>query len=183
MQHLVVGVRDAVRKECWYPALALALVVPDACAAIERPGTGITGDRYSEWVDRYFAPYVVAGGIPFLTGRELYALRCRFLHQAELWVNDREPRDPDRARAMFEVLNEFVLYVCELDVVPSRNMTETATSRTTSYSVAVRDLCEWICLAAEAWLSVARSNVAMAAAIAESSRITRMHLDGMRTPI
>ncbi len=183
MDHLVAGVREAVERECWYAALSLALMIPDACAAIERPGNGITGDRYATWVDTYFAPHVTAGGVPFLTGRELYRLRCRFLHQAEFWLSDRAPQDADSGRAMFEVLNEIILYVCEMDVVPSRGMSETATSRTTSYSVAVRDVCEWICLATEAWLLHARVNAASSVAIDRASRIHRMHMDGSRTPI
>jgi len=183
MDHLVAGVRNAIQKECWYPALSLALTLPDACAAIERPGNGITGDRYSAWADTYFAPYVTADGRSFLTGRELYRLRCRFLHQAEFWLTDQAPKDQDRGKAMFEVLNEVVLYVCELDVVPARGMTEAATVRRTSYLVAVKDLCEWICRATEEWLRHARGNAAFSAAIDSRSRIMRMHLDASRTPV
>lgn len=183
MDHLIGAVRDAIQKECWYPALSLALTLPDACAAIERPGNGITGDRYSAWADTYFAPHVTAGGTPFLTGRELYRLRCKFLHQAEFWLTGQAPEDRDRGRAMFEVLNEIILYVCELGVVPSRGMTETATARTTSYSVDIKDLCEWICQATEEWLRRARGIPEFAVAINGRSRIIRLHPDASRTPI
>jgi hypothetical protein len=38
MEHLIDDVRRAADAQCWYSALTLALVLPDACAKIDRPG-------------------------------------------------------------------------------------------------------------------------------------------------
>jgi hypothetical protein len=121
MEHLVEGVGDAIAKESWYAAVTLALVLPDACAVIEHPLAHV-GARYQAWANTYLVPHVTAGGRSYLTGRELYRLRCVFLHEADLRVSDDVPQHPDNGVAMFEVLNEVGLLVSESDVVPCRGL-------------------------------------------------------------
>lgn len=80
------------------------------------------GARYQAWANTYLVPHVTAGGRSYLTGRELYRLRCVFLHEADLRVSDDVPQHPDNGVAMFEVLNEVGLLVSESDVVPCRGL-------------------------------------------------------------
>lgn len=182
MEHLIDDVRAAVEAECWYSALTLALILPDACARIERPREGV-GARYAAWADSYFAPYLTPDDRAYMTGRELYRLRCAFLHEADLWLSDDAPQHPDAGVAMFEVLNEVALFVADGGVVPARGMVETLERRTATYSVGVDELCEWICLATEDWLQHARADVTLAAAIDRCRRITRFNPDGTMTRI
>jgi hypothetical protein len=183
MEHLIVGIRDAVAKECWYPALTAALALPDTCATITQPGRRNSGARYIRWIGTYFERYVTPDARAFLTGRELYDLRCRFVHEGELRLSDDEPQHPNTAEAMFEVLNEVLLFVCETDLVPARGMGQSTTGRRTTYTVAVKDLCEWICRAADDWLQDARRDPTVAARLERLPRIMRLHLDGRRTPV
>lgn len=180
MQHLVDDVRKAVDAQCWYAALTLALVLPDACAKIDLPGQNV-GSRYVAWAGRYFVPYVTAGGRPFVTGRELYRLRCAFCHAGDLEVEDHVPVEAEPGEAMFEVLNEVVLFANA--VVPSRAMSSSNEARRTSYVVSVGELCGWICSAAEDWLEVARQDAGRTAAIGRLRRIVWMNRDATRTPI
>jgi len=177
MEHLIRGVREAVASECWYAALSLGLMIPDACAAIESPGPNV-GERYRVWTDTWLGPHVTLSGSRFLNGGELYRLRCRFLHEGTFCVDRQRTASEDRNAAMFEALNEFNLFAGE--VVPSRNMVRTAEGSRVYYSVAVADLCEWICLAAEAWLLHARRNADHDSAIERRSRIFLIDLDGSR---
>ena len=88
MQHLIDGIRDAVAKQSWYAALALALVVPDACAAIDDPNARPVA-RYMAWVDRYLAAHVTQ---PHFSAEELYRLRCAFLHEGDFALDPPHPR-------------------------------------------------------------------------------------------
>lgn len=175
MEHLIAGVRDAVAKESWYGALALALALPDACSAIESPGRGRAKVRYATWANKFVTNYTRdQNGHPFLTGDELYLVRCAFLHQGDFAVDDESPQAADDSKAMFEVLNHVRFFVSDLEVVPARGLSIAAPTRTTSYSVGVVDLCEWICRAAEDWLAEARTNSATAEAIEEFCRTNRI---------
>jgi hypothetical protein len=177
MQHLIDAVRDAIVKESWYPALTLALVMPDACSALEHPAAGV-GVRYKKWVDTYFAPFVTENERTYLSGDELYLLRCRFLHQGEFRLSQASPSHPDNAEAMFEVLNHVQLFVSDDRMIPSRGIAvDSPTSRRTSYGVGVKDLCEWICRAAESWLAYVRADAAMFALLEEWPRIIKLEND------
>jgi hypothetical protein len=69
MEHLVHGVRDAIDKKSWYPAVALALMLPDACAAVDQPNAR-GGHRYRTWVDRYVTKHFCdPNGKPYLNSQ------------------------------------------------------------------------------------------------------------------
>ena len=50
----VSAVRDALARENWYAALALALTLPDICADLEKPKRGV-GTRYTQWWNTYLS--------------------------------------------------------------------------------------------------------------------------------
>ena len=164
MEHLVRGVRDAVSKESWYAAVALALTLPDTCGAIEDPGPGKSKRRSTAWFDANAAEHFrSAAGEQFLTGAEYYLLRCAFLHEGDFDVAPDE-----RATSILSVLNRVQLTVSNREMVPARQMAGSETS----YRLPVKKLCEWICLAVEEWLPVARQDPAKAARIDELGKIT-----------
>lgn len=55
MKQTIAAIRDAVAKECWLPALALALTVPDVLGQIAYPelvnnrGKRLVGQQYRRW--------------------------------------------------------------------------------------------------------------------------------------
>ena len=62
----------------WSPALAAALVVPDACGAIEFPERRI-GERYKAWYDAYVEPF----GLQLSSGGALvWKIRNAMIHEA-----------------------------------------------------------------------------------------------------
>lgn len=172
MEHLIRGVRDAVQKQSWYAATALALMLPDACAAVEEPGHGLSKRRYSRWADlwtkRYFSDET---GKAFLSGHDLYCLRCAFLHEGDFTVSPNAPVSKDDATAMFEVLNRVTLYAGDIAVVPARTMTSNGSDRATSYTLGVAWLCESICAATESWLAQARTDSTLSKRIERISQV------------
>ena len=182
MQHLVRAVRDALAAENWYAALALALTLPDTCASFEDPGRG----RYARWADRFVAPHFRAeNGVVFLTGRELYLLRCAFLHESDFSPQDDSPQSPDDSAAMFEVLNCVQLYASRMSVVAARGMTKVPAAnpptRSTSYSTSVVELCDAICRAVASWSQGVAPEIEEK--IAAMPRILWIHINGKQTPI
>ncbi len=182
MQHLLRAVRQAIADENWYAALALALTLPDTCASFE----DATHGRYVRWADRFVAPHFRAdNGQVFLTGRELYRLRCAFLHQSDLSPEQDSPQSADDGVAMFEVLNRVHLIVSDMGLMPARGMTSAPLAnpptRTTSYTALVVELCDVICRAVAAWMETVPPEVMQR--IGQMPRIVRLHPNGEQTPI
>lgn len=178
MEHLVRGVRDAVQKQCWYAATALALMLPDACGAVEQPGSGKSKERYIRWADRWTPRYFSdAAGKVFLSGSDLFTFRCAFLHEGDFITNANGPEAADDAAAMFEVLNRVTLSAGDIRLMPARSMTDNGSERKTSYDRDVAEFCESICAATEAWLAQARTDPDLAGRIerlAQTARITQI---------
>jgi hypothetical protein len=86
LEPVLDSVRTAVTSENWLAALALTLTLPDICSSIEigrDKKKGHVGDWYGKWWDNYFGKsYSYGDGqTDFVTGVELYLLRCAYLHE------------------------------------------------------------------------------------------------------
>lgn len=177
MEHLIAGVRDAIEKESWYAALALALTLPDTCAAIDKPGRNKNEERYTEWVANYVLKYFQSDqpGKFFIDKNDLYELRCSFLHEGALDVDPSKlpDNDPDIVCSMFSVLNRVKLIVADHDSLLSREIAfnPEADCYETACEIAVKDLCEWICKGVEEWLQEARKDEKKSARLARLGRI------------
>jgi hypothetical protein len=186
VDYLIRDVRAALSNRNWYAAVALALMLPDACSAIDQPW--VRGrQRYYEWTDRYVAHYFSdVDGQRFLTGRELYLIRCAFLHAGELALEDPAPTAVDDGAAMFEVLNRVHLFVSDEGFIAARGVASTSGHepiRSTNYSVDVDQFCDAICQGAIDWLVRARADALKRERIAAAPRIIRIGPDGARTPV
>lgn len=100
VEKIVISIEEALNKECYLPALALTLVIPDICANLTYPEiykknefyneyTG-QGAAYAKWFDEYIAKYEInpISGIGSLDGRSCWKLRCGFLHSWEIDVDN-----------------------------------------------------------------------------------------------
>jgi hypothetical protein len=81
-QRLLDSIKDAVDHENWLAGLALTLMLPDICGAVETPGEPV-GKRYARWWDTNFgASYKYGtGSNDHVKGEEVYQLRCAYLHE------------------------------------------------------------------------------------------------------
>lgn len=149
MQHLIDGIRQAVRTESWYAALGLALALPDICGWIETPGHQNSRIRYTRWFNENVQPrYTMPASrfMPehvFLTGGDCFALRCAFLHEGDF--------DIEGARSQ-EVLERFRFVV--LQNAPGSSIHRNQTNNVLQLGVA--EFCEDICAAVEAWMPTVR---------------------------
>ncbi|MEG8016787.1 hypothetical protein [Sphingomonas sp. LR55] len=96
MEEVIAGVHAAVDSNALYAALALALAVPDICARVETPDVG-SAVRYSRWWnENAVGKYTFNGwdGKPriFLTGNDVYALRCALLHEGQADITAQRAR-------------------------------------------------------------------------------------------
>lgn len=95
MKQTIEAVRDAIAKECWLPALVLALTIPDILGQIAYPelinnrGNRIVGQQYRRWfhenVEHRFADHTGHdenwyARRPYFTADMCYKLRCELLH-------------------------------------------------------------------------------------------------------
>ena len=97
MNEVIESIEDALDKECWIPALALALTLPDTCGSIEYPeminnkGRRLSKRQYLAWfkehVEHRFADHTGfddKGNAlrPYFNADMCYQLRCAILHSS-----------------------------------------------------------------------------------------------------
>jgi hypothetical protein len=83
LSEYVREIQTALDARLDYPALALALALPDICASLQADDCKTDKDLYAEWCRRWvITSKKPASGDPglFMTGKQLWDLRCRFLH-------------------------------------------------------------------------------------------------------
>ena len=86
LSDFVAAALKAGEQENWLAALALALTLPDICAAVDDPRRGEA--RYVRWWDHYVAPRYEVTPDPeddwvahsYLPGLDAYYLRCSYVH-------------------------------------------------------------------------------------------------------
>ncbi|NLI69747.1 MAG: hypothetical protein GX364_02635 [Firmicutes bacterium] len=98
MKSLVESVRKALESENWHGALFIAITLPDICGKIDKENM-TSRKRYVNWFDKYLRDtYVKRVGsekeeFVFLSGDDLYALRCAMLHEGSTIIDGQSARD------------------------------------------------------------------------------------------
>lgn len=98
MNHLIDSLEHALNTKNHYPALAIALALPDICGWIEDPKQ-FSKSRCIAWFEKYMQPTYFRPAtklIPehtFLTGKDFYALRCAFLHEGRDEIIDQKAQE------------------------------------------------------------------------------------------
>jgi len=88
-------ITKAIKNECYLPALALTLTLPDICAKVKYNTTGRSA--YIKWYDEYVKPlYFIKDedSSKFLQfdGKLCYALRCSLLHEGNFELRDKKSK-------------------------------------------------------------------------------------------
>ena len=80
----VNDIRNALKNQCYFSALSLALTLPDICGMAEYPESPVV-ERYIGWYDRYIVEYHSQKNSspesPYVSGEVVYNLRNTYLHQ------------------------------------------------------------------------------------------------------
>lgn len=80
MINKINSIYKAINSECYLPALALTLTLPDICGQIEYPKEKNVNSRYTKWFDKYVGPSMIDTKSIKFNGELCYKLRCSFLH-------------------------------------------------------------------------------------------------------
>lgn len=144
LQRLLNSVRDAVEAENWLAGLALALALPDICGRIQHPRTP-SRRRYQTWWDKYFRKSYSygSGQNDYVTGKEVYLLRCAYLHEGSDVAN---PKNFKKAKATIDRF-KFVVSDDHLKTMPTR----VGKKIKTAVRLRAKDFCENMCSAVEKW--------------------------------
>lgn len=86
MKILVSELKQAVENNLWFVAINIALTIPDICSALESENGQTVSKKYIKWVDTY----LVHKYNNFITGEDIWKLRCASLHQGKF--NHDNPR-------------------------------------------------------------------------------------------
>ena len=140
-----------LKIECFRPALALALTLPDICAKVHYKKNNSTKTDYVNWCNEFFkeeAPsiYTIYGNYEPLKGEVCYELRCSFLHAGNIDVS----RYTDKKTGYSY---ELCFYVPKDKESEYRINTQYESSRTKKkyLYIDIRALCEALCISAKSY--------------------------------
>ena len=156
---LINETKKCLESECDLSALIVALTIPDVCGKVLFPKNR-TSERYKKWFDKYIGDYEqspfekelpVEERVPYMNGEVFYKSRCAMLHEGS----------DDIARKIHA--DEFNLMLGEKLLLGSTEVTSQRVEvlddgskkvrpKVVVWNVNVRDLCEKIIWAAEAFL-------------------------------
>ena len=77
MEETIAQILKALKAEAYYSALFVCITIPDICGAIDSVDGEAHYSKYIKWFDTYVADNYKN----WLTGKEMYTLRCNLLHQ------------------------------------------------------------------------------------------------------
>ena len=170
MDDIISEVRRCLELKLYLAALALALMIPDMCGAIENSGKQMKSyDRYVVWFDKWVASkYVRFIGRNekdkicfekespyFFTGDACYALRCAFLHEGSSDFKRKtfDRGDPEVADYQFRlVLGGSDGYGCS-----EYRYGRLKVNKTYNATINIAGLCENICCGAEKFYETRRN--------------------------
>lgn len=79
MKPLTDEIMNCLRKQLWYAAVVLTLILPDVCAALESPDGRTSKNRYKAWYETW-----LRHKYDMVRAEDLYLLRCGVAHQGKL---------------------------------------------------------------------------------------------------
>jgi hypothetical protein len=92
----VGDILGAVRAESFYSALALSLVIPEICGAIEYPAITDSNERYRTWFREWCGLLH-----SLMTPADCWAIRCSYLHLARDQFSGAAAKHADLANIFF----------------------------------------------------------------------------------
>lgn len=144
LRSFVLAARSAAAADNWFAALALALTLPEICAAVDDPGPGRSRERYIAWWDIYMAHHYVVRpdadenweAFTYLPGPDAYGLRCAFLHAGTDVI---EGKNTKMTRIRF--------------MGPPSSLAFGYNEPLETLNVGLEQFVEWVCQAVEIWLN------------------------------
>ena len=110
---------SALENKLYFPALALALTLPDICGNTEYSNESSVAKKYIGWFDKYIRPDISLAGeytnkdgqnlspperMADLTGEIVYNLRNSFLHSGNASINSSKIKDEKNLLDVFVLI-------------------------------------------------------------------------------
>ena len=76
MERILQEIEHAIKVNCFYLAIAMALTLPDICAALESPNGETDNVKYKNWYRAHLSSH-----FGWLSDIDCYSLRCGVVHQ------------------------------------------------------------------------------------------------------
>ena len=148
-------INQSLKQGLYFPALALALALPDICAYAEYPDMeDKVGQRYISWYDKYIGHHFKEDAIfpnsPCLSGELVYNLRNIYLHQGSPNV------DASKIKEENNQIDRFVLILGDGKLHTLTMNVSTGPVNVRMITIDVTFLCRLIC---ECALSYYRENM------------------------
>ena len=152
----VNDIKRSLSNRLYYPALSLALTLPDICGKAKYPNKK-TSFRYIKWYDEYLGQYEHpqwdddSPELPYLSGELVYSLRCALLHEGNPSV-DKQKMDLIHFELMWNPGDNSIMglngSMAEAEIIEENGKQKAINRR---YCVNVRDLCFKLCACAGAY--------------------------------
>lgn len=142
---LIEDIKKSLDHDCYFSALALALILPDICGKAKYPDD-TTSQRYKKWYEEYigqYEKYPEDKTIPYLKGDIVYSLRCCFLHQGNPNIEKRMMNtkcEAEQFTLIRERKNKFDLYGDTAHIIWYADGTTEGKTKC-NYKVNIRRLC------------------------------------------
>ena len=150
INNIINDIKSSLDHNLYFSALALSLVLPDACAKAEYPNEKRNAMRYKKWYKEYIGDSIYdSEDLPNITEEVAYNLRCCFLHEGNPNVESKTGIDKfellfqekDNSPDSEELEDGTTLINCKYwDVLGTDNSTNQK-----DYKINVRAFCEKIC--------------------------------------
>ena len=148
---LVSDIEKALKEDCFFAALTLALTLPDVCGKAEYPNKRVS-ERYKTWYKKYVSIYEktdspYSNDMPYMSEEIVYSLRNSLLHQGTPNIENNNIKE-ERCK-----VDKFSLVItdensCDGDIVRvsyGKNMDIVEREQ----NISIRHICYSLCRAAE----------------------------------
>ncbi|MBI4087154.1 hypothetical protein HY416_04220 [Candidatus Kaiserbacteria bacterium] len=157
MENIIDSISKAIRDKNWYSALAVSLMIPDICTALEHERTN--GGRYADWFQENLIQYD-----GFLSGNDCYALRCSLLHEA---------RDDITTQRCRDVLERYLFTTSGLHLGLFTENYLNGERIPSILVLNVQHFCEDVCAAATKWLEANKRDAQIQTRLGQTIKIYR----------
>ena len=155
MDFILGDIERASQQGALFPAIVTALIVPDIAGAVDSPGAH-SQTRYTEWVEKWFAPRFPEYAKHDIEGIGLYALRCKLLHEG---LSDPSRAPPAAAQSAAAARKRLIAF--NVDPVISMHLcTRTDANGETWTVLGAEIFCEEIICVARSWLAARKTEPA-----------------------
>lgn len=158
IEMLVNQINKSLEKGCYITALVSAIIIPDICGKAEFPECESNKSRYIKWYEHNIGQYEknpdASKEIPYMSGKVIWSLRCKLLHEGNPAIED-EVKDSKDENYTYNYNFELVYDMnnSSLTSCDKASVIECINEKTVKkyHSVSINRLCKVLCSTAKVY--------------------------------